>query len=206
MIEDPFDSPSTSNASLFSQPTQSNSADDELSQLLQSPAPQSVVIAGQPSVPTMQQSPYGQGLPVGRPTIVMPFSFAIKTCMNKSFEATGRASRSEFWWFWVFYSAIGMMAYIASMIMLVMSEQYEGNGLSIMGVTLLVFYIIFMIIIAPAALFSTIRRLHDTGRSGWWFCISFVPLVGGIILLFFLIEDGEMIPNLHGPVPTNREF
>jgi uncharacterized membrane protein YhaH (DUF805 family) len=47
----------------------------------------------------------------------------------------------------------------------------------------------------------TTRRLHDTGRSGWWQLIALLPLVGAIILLVFLVSDGEANPNQYGPNP-----
>jgi uncharacterized membrane protein YhaH (DUF805 family) len=50
-----------------------------------------------------------------------------------------------------------------------------------------------------------IRRLHDTGRSGWWLLISLVPLVGGIILLVFLVTDGTKGPNEYGPDPKGGD-
>jgi len=47
----------------------------------------------------------------------------------------------------------------------------------------------------------TIRRLHDTGRTGWWILIAFVPIVGGIILLIFMVLDGNPGENKYGPDP-----
>lgn len=47
----------------------------------------------------------------------------------------------------------------------------------------------------------TVRRLHDTGRSGWWILIDLVPLVGAIILIVFLATEGEAQQNAHGPNP-----
>jgi uncharacterized membrane protein YhaH (DUF805 family) len=46
-----------------------------------------------------------------------------------------------------------------------------------------------------------VRRLHDTGRSGWWMLISFIPLIGGIVLIVFFATDGEEQPNPYGPNP-----
>jgi len=46
-----------------------------------------------------------------------------------------------------------------------------------------------------------VRRLHDTDRSGWWYFISFVPLVGSLILLFFLVQDGTVGNNQFGENP-----
>jgi uncharacterized membrane protein YhaH (DUF805 family) len=47
----------------------------------------------------------------------------------------------------------------------------------------------------------SIRRLHDTGRTGWWLLIGLIPLVGAIILLVFFITDSEPGPNQYGPNP-----
>ncbi len=46
-----------------------------------------------------------------------------------------------------------------------------------------------------------IRRLHDTGKSGWWIFISLIPFVGPIILLIFLVKDSDPGTNLYGPNP-----
>jgi uncharacterized membrane protein YhaH (DUF805 family) len=46
-----------------------------------------------------------------------------------------------------------------------------------------------------------VRRLHDGGRSGWWYFISLVPFIGGIWLLVLLILEGEAGPNEYGPNP-----
>ncbi|MGH3827322.1 MAG: DUF805 domain-containing protein, partial [Pseudonocardiaceae bacterium] len=46
-----------------------------------------------------------------------------------------------------------------------------------------------------------IRRLHDTGRSGWWLLISIIPLIGSIVLIVFFATDGERQPNAYGPDP-----
>ena len=46
-----------------------------------------------------------------------------------------------------------------------------------------------------------VRRLHDTGRTGWWLLIGFIPLVGIIVLLVFLFTDSQPGPNQYGPNP-----
>ena len=47
----------------------------------------------------------------------------------------------------------------------------------------------------------TARRLHDTGRSGWWMLISLVPIVGGIVLIVFCATPGNVGANAYGPDP-----
>ncbi len=51
-----------------------------------------------------------------------------------------------------------------------------------------------------------VRRLHDTGRSGWWLLFWFVPLVGGVCVLVFLLEDGTLDANRYGPSPKDSLF
>jgi uncharacterized membrane protein YhaH (DUF805 family) len=47
----------------------------------------------------------------------------------------------------------------------------------------------------------TVRRLHDTSRSGWWFLISFVPCIGWFVLLFFTVQESTPGSNEYGPNP-----
>jgi uncharacterized membrane protein YhaH (DUF805 family) len=47
----------------------------------------------------------------------------------------------------------------------------------------------------------TVRRLHDTGRSGWWILISLVPVIGWIVLLVFMLTDSQPGSNQYGPNP-----
>ena len=46
-----------------------------------------------------------------------------------------------------------------------------------------------------------VRRMHDTGRSGWWFFIGLIPVIGEIVLLVFLVQDGKPGDNKYGPNP-----
>lgn len=51
----------------------------------------------------------------------------------------------------------------------------------------------------------TARRLHDTGRTGWWVLIGLVPLAGAIVLLVFLVADSQPGPNAYGPPVKNAD-
>ena len=65
---------------------------------------------------------------------------------------------------------------------------------------------LFLLVLAliPAMLCVTIRRMHDIGKSGWWLLISFIPLIGGLILLYwFIFDGGQPHANDYGAVPTN---
>ena len=107
----------------------------------------------------------------------MTFLDSIETCFKKSFQIKGRASKSEFWWFTLFY-------FIAIFLLVVINETLA---------------IIFLLIILPASICVTVRRLHDQGKSGFFYFISIIPYVGGLILLFMCAMDGTKGKNKFGP-------
>ena len=51
----------------------------------------------------------------------------------------------------------------------------------------------------------TVRRLHDTGKSGWWLLIAFIPFIGAIVLLVFLVQDSHPGTNEWGPNPKDPD-
>lgn len=97
---------------------------------------------------------------------------------------SGRARRKEFWMFYLFN--------IIALIVLSIID-------AVIGIQLLSTIYILAVIIPYLAV--AIRRLHDTGRSGWWLLIGLVPLVGSIILIVFWASEGEQQQNAHGPNP-----
>ena len=115
----------------------------------------------------------------------MTFNESVSTCLKKYFVFQGRASRSEYWWFQLIVSP----SYFISTIL------ENEIAYFFLGITL------FTLIPAISA---GVRRLHDTNRSGFFLLISFIPFIGGIILLFFLIPEGTKGKNKFGPDPLKR--
>ncbi|AET58584.1 DUF805 domain-containing protein [Paenibacillus terrae] len=97
----------------------------------------------------------------------------------------GRARRTEYWMF-VLFSAIA--TFIISLI----------DGL--VGLTPILTYLYSLAVLLPS-LAVIARRLHDTGRTGWWMLISLIPLVGSIILIVFLCQDSQPAENKYGKNP-----
>ena len=134
----------------------------------------------------------------GRPTEQIGFVDAAKKALMHNYaNFNGRASRSEYWWFFLF----GFLAVIPAMIL-------DGlTGIVLIdagaGISYGPFYILTGMGILLPGISVMVRRLHDSGRSGWWYFIGLVPCVGIIILLVFLIQDGQPHPNDYGEVPTN---
>jgi len=97
------------------------------------------------------------------------FQDSIKTCFNKYVDFSGRASRSEYWWFVLFI-------FLGSIVLSLVSHWLQ--------------YLFALGTLLPS-LAAASRRLHDTGRSGWWQLICLVPLIGWIILIVFLAQEGS---------------
>ncbi len=106
---------------------------------------------------------------------------------------SGRARRKEFWMFFLFSALITVFLAVIDEFM---GWKFEMGGENLGFLSTL--YYIAVIIPYLAVIF---RRLHDTDRSGWWFLIAFIPIVGVIILLVFLILDGTKGENRFGPDP-----
>lgn len=98
----------------------------------------------------------------------MTFQESIRTCFNKYVDFSGRASRSEYWWFALFVFL----------------------GCFVLSWFSFWLYVLFALGCLLPQLAAASRRLHDTGRSGWWQLISLVPLVGWIVLIVFLAQEG----------------
>ena len=109
-------------------------------------------------------------------------------CYTKKYAVfSGRARRKEYWMFILFN-------YIASFIMGVVVGLVAPEASNIAtAVAALVGFL-------PSwAVFA--RRMHDIGKSGWWWLIGLVPLIGGIVLLVFMCKDSQPGDNAYGPNP-----
>lgn len=120
----------------------------------------------------------------------MSFSEAVGICFRKYATLTGRASRSEYWWWVLFYVLVVFVVGLVGS-----AGDAASDGLYVLlGIAWLALFI------PTLAVF--VRRLHDTGRSGWWWFIGLVPLVGSIVLLVFVLEAGNSGTNKYGPPPV----
>ena len=104
---------------------------------------------------------------------------------------SGRAQRAEYWYYVLFY----LLIYIG----LAVADGVTGTFSSEAGMGLLTG--IFALGMLIPSLAVGVRRLHDTDRSGWWLLITLIPLIGGIVLLVFTIQDSTPGENKYGPNP-----
>lgn len=97
----------------------------------------------------------------------------------------GRARRKEYWMFFLFNLIVS--------IVLAIVESLVGLEQMLTG--------LYSLAVLLPSLAVTVRRLHDTGRSGWWFLISLIPIIGAIVLLVFTVQDSQEGENQYGPNP-----
>ena len=101
---------------------------------------------------------------------------AFVTCLRKYADFSGRATRSEYWWFVL---CEVLILGIASLI----SDTLPG---------------LFALALVLPALAVGARRLHDTGRSGWWLLLMLVPFIGGLFLLYWAVLPSQPGANAFG--------
>jgi uncharacterized membrane protein YhaH (DUF805 family) len=104
----------------------------------------------------------------------------------------GRARRAEYWYFalfnLIFSSVLGVLDGI------VRSNSSSASTVGLLGG-------LYSLAVLIPSIAVGVRRLHDTGRSGWWMLIGFIPLIGAIWLLVYFVEEGTAGPNQYGADP-----
>ena len=117
----------------------------------------------------------------------------LKVVRDNFANFNGRARRKEYWMFILFNFLIALGLGVVTGILSAISES--------LGMLGAVIYVIYAIAILIPNLAVIVRRLHDTGNSGWMILISFIPLIGGIWLLVLMCTEGNVGPNEYGPDP-----
>ena len=127
----------------------------------------------------------------GGPTQMMSFGDAVTNCLTNNYVGfSGRASRSEYW-FWVLFTMI-VSVVTGIMDSFIFGSEY-GTG-TISNIAAVIYFL--------PGLAVWVRRLHDVGKSGWWI-LSSILILPVLLLLYWLIIEGDSNPNKYGEVPTN---
>ena len=113
----------------------------------------------------------------------MQFQEAIKTCFTKYADFKGRASRSEFWWFILFYAIVNLIA-----------GSLSQTAQNIVLIALVVPY-----------LAVCVRRLHDIGKKWYWILLGIIPILGQLALIYFYVQKSMPTANQFGDVPEGAD-
>ncbi len=122
----------------------------------------------------------------------MSFTDSVRTCLSKYVDFSGRARRSEYWWFALFVILAGVVGNLLDGLFGTRADYGTGVVQGLINLALLL-----------PSLAVGVRRLHDTARTGWWILIGLVPIVGWIVLLVFYVQDSGP-HNEYGPNPKGQ--
>ena len=122
----------------------------------------------------------------------MGFAEAVKVGLNKFYTPYGRASRSEFWWYFLFLIIISGVIGVIGGFLEAVSEEQVWIGIILQC---------FSALLCASIICAEIRRLHDIGKSGWNVLWSLIPLIGGIYVLILLCKASQPEENQYGPLP-----
>tara|TARA_B110000116_G_C16640932_1_gene492835 strand:+ start:208 stop:549 length:342 start_codon:yes stop_codon:yes gene_type:complete len=111
----------------------------------------------------------------------MNFVESIQTCYKKFFDFSGRASKSEYWWFQLYNAIIYVLTFV-----------FQGD-------LVLLFSILIIVNLIPVYAVG-VRRIHDSDKSGWFVLISLIPLIG-LYIFVLLLQDGSKGKNRFGAKP-----
>ncbi len=120
----------------------------------------------------------------------MTLSQAVTMSSARYASFGGRARRSEYWCFTLFHLLAILLAMVVSYLAM----------LAIPALAVILYSIVFFGTLLPHLAVS-VRRLHDVNRTGWWYLLGFVPLLGPIVLLVLFCTDGTRGPNRFGADP-----
>ncbi len=120
----------------------------------------------------------------------MDFMTAVRTCLSKYVDFSGRARRSEYWYFALFGFLVGIVTGVLDAIL---GTDYDGSSGGLINT--LGSLALFLPSLAVA-----VRRLHDTDRSGWWILLGLIPIIGWIVLIVWFCTDSKA-DNQYGPNP-----
>jgi uncharacterized membrane protein YhaH (DUF805 family) len=112
---------------------------------------------------------------------------------NKYADFSGRARRAEFWNFALATVIVAFGVGVAAVALAAIATPLGYVGMAA--------YVIVALGTIIPSLASAVRRLHDTGKSGWYLLIGIIPVIGSIALLIFYFADSSPEPNQYGPSP-----
>ena len=112
------------------------------------------------------------------------------TVLRSFSDFSGRARRKEYWMFTLFNAIFAAVASVLDRVLGLAGEAGIGP-----------LYGLYLLVVLVPGIAVAIRRMHDTGRSGWMLLVGLIPLIGVLLVLYWAIQEGEPRENAYGPDP-----
>ena len=124
----------------------------------------------------------------------MVFSQSIASGFQNYINFSGRSGRSEYW-YWILFNLVAYLGiFVVGLVLTFLISE-------VIGIVTLVLYIGFAVAAFIPSFAVMVRRLHDLDRSGWWWLVNFIPFIGFLIFLYFMVQPSDEEENRFGPVP-----
>lgn len=125
---------------------------------------------------------------------------AVKSVFSNYANFRGRARRSEYWWWFLAYILIVIVLGFVERALFGSgsAEMAAGDGEVSASFNAGILSGLFMLASIIPSIAVGVRRLHDVDRSGWWLLLSFIPLIGALVLLYWNVQPGTPGPNRFG--------
>ena len=127
----------------------------------------------------------------------MSFQEAVQTVFSKYATFEGRARRSEYWFFMLFVCCVNVVINILSVFL---------GGNDMLSMVLSGISVVFSLGILVPQIAVAVRRLHDIGKSGWFYLIGLIPFIGWIFMLVWFCTDSQPGDNQYGPNPKENNY
>lgn len=124
-------------------------------------------------------------------------NYFLDTIKNRYVDFKGRSTRSEYWYFILFVFIISI---ILSFVDTLLINPALGMTPAEAAKSALLAPIFALAVLLPKIAVA-VRRLHDIGKSGWWYLIILIPIIGVLVLIYFWVQDGQVGENMYGPNP-----
>ncbi|MCB0537966.1 MAG: DUF805 domain-containing protein [Bacteroidetes bacterium] len=120
----------------------------------------------------------------------------LKVVRDNYANFNGRARRKEYWMFALFNMIFAVVAMVLDNVL----------GIAIDSIGYGPIYGLYTLAVLMPGLAVAVRRLHDVGKSGWWLLIAFIPLIGGLYLIYLMVKDSDAGSNEYGSNPKTGEL
>ena len=127
----------------------------------------------------------------------MGMSEAVRLFFARYCDFEGRSRRAEYWW-----AVLGLTLIIIAMCAIVGILAAISETLAFMGIGVIVLFQLGLII---PGISLVVRRMHDQNLSGLWYLVAFIPIIGSILVLYYMCIPGTKGPNRFGPDPKGHQ-